>query len=86
MSRRQGKKRWLHLLRGTDKEPAEIFPLRFYFLFLNAKTFILNVDVDSSTNTTVGCTNNTPKPNFFEKRTKIIQNAKTQKRLEIFQN
>ena len=35
----------------------------------------LSTDADSSTNT--------PKPEFFEKREKIIQNAKTQKREEI---
>ena len=34
----------------------------------------------------VGWTKNTQKPEFFEKRKKIIQNAKTQKRLEIWQN
>ena len=39
----------------------------------------LSTDADSSTDTTVGWTKNTQKPNFFEKRKKIIQNAKTQK-------
>ena len=33
-----------------------------------------------------GWTKNTPKPNFFEKTEKIIQNAKTQQSLEICQN
>ena len=46
----------------------------------------LSTDADSSTNTTVGWTKNTQKPNFFEKKEKIIQNTKTQKRLEICQN
>ena len=44
----------------------------------------LSTDADSSTDTTVGWTKNTQKPNFF-KTEKIIQNAKTQKRLEICQ-
>ena len=43
----------------------------------------LSTDVDSSTNTTVGWTKNTQKTEFFEKRKKIVQSAKTQKRLEI---
>ena len=46
----------------------------------------LSADADSSTDAIEGLTKNTPKPNFFEKRKKIIQNAKTQKRLEICQN
>jgi hypothetical protein len=33
-----------------------------------------------------GWTKNTQKPDFSEKRKKIIKNAKTQKRLEICQN
>ena len=41
---------------------------------------------DSSTDTIVGWTKNTQEPDFFEKHRKIIQNAKTQKRLEIFQS
>ena len=45
----------------------------------------LLTDADRSTNTTVGWTKNTQKPDFFEKG-KIIQNAKTQERLEICQN
>ena len=36
----------------------------------------LSTDADSSTNTTVGCTNNTQKPKFFEKWKKL---SKTQK-------
>ena len=36
----------------------------------------LSTDADSSTDTTVGWTKNTPKPNFFEKRKK---SSKTQK-------
>ena len=43
----------------------------------------LSTDADSSTDTTVGWTKNTPKPNFFEKRKK---SSKTQKHLEICQN
>ena len=46
----------------------------------------LSTAADSSTDTTVGWTKNTQKPNFFGKTEKIIQNAKTQKRLEICQN
>ena len=46
----------------------------------------LLTDADSSTDTTVGWIKNIPKPNFFEKRKKIIKNAKTQKCLEICQN
>ena len=40
----------------------------------------LLTDADSSTDTTVGWTKNTQKPNFFEKRKKL---SKMQKRLEI---
>ena len=46
----------------------------------------LSTDADSSTDAIGGLTKNTPKPDFFEKRKKIIQNAKTQKHLEICQN
>ena len=42
-------------------------------------------DADSSTDAIGGWTKNTPKPDFIEKTEKIIQNAKTQKRLEICQ-
>ena len=45
----------------------------------------LSTDADSSTDTTVGWTKNTQKPKFLKNR-KIIQNAKTQKCLEICQN
>ena len=45
----------------------------------------LSTDADSSTDTKVGRSKNTKKPNFFFLRKKIIQNAKTQKRLEICQ-
>ena len=37
----------------------------------------LLTNADSSTDTTVGWTKNTPKPDFFCKMEKIIQNAKT---------
>ena len=50
------------------------------------ETKLLSTDADSSTDTTVGWTKNTQKPIFFEKTEKIIQNAKTQKLLEIGQN
>ena len=43
----------------------------------------LSTDADSSTDAIGGWTKNTQKPIFFEKRKKIIKNAKTQKRLEI---
>ena len=46
----------------------------------------LSTNVDSSTDTTLGWTKNTQKPKLFEKRKKIIQNAKTQKCIEICQN
>ena len=47
----------------------------------------LSTDADSSTDTTVGWTKNTKNPFFFCKnKKKKIQNAKTQKRLEICQN
>ena len=46
----------------------------------------LSTDADSSTDTIVGWTKNTPKPDFFEKWKKIIQKAKTQKGLKICQN
>ena len=45
----------------------------------------LSTDADSSTDTTVGWTKNTPNPNFLNNE-KIIPNAKTQKNLEICQN
>ena len=45
-----------------------------------------STDVDSSTDAIGGWTENTPKPDFFEKRKKIIQNPKTQQHLEICQN
>ena len=44
-----------------------------------------STDADSSTNTTIRWTKNTQTPIFFFKRKKIIQNAKTQKQLEICQ-
>ena len=40
------------------------------------KTKNLSTDADSSTDTTVGWTKNTQKPNFFEKQIKL---SKTQK-------
>ena len=46
----------------------------------------LSTNADSSTDTIIGWTKNTQKPNFFEKTEKIIQNAKTQKHLETCQN
>ena len=46
----------------------------------------LSTDADSSTDTTVGWTKNTRKPNIFEKRKKSSKTQKTQKRLEICQN
>ena len=39
----------------------------------------LSTDADSSTDTKVGWTKNSQKPNFFEKQKKIIQNAQSQK-------
>ena len=46
----------------------------------------LSTDADSSTEAIGRWTKNTSKPDFFEKRKKIIQNAKAQKHLEICQN
>ena len=46
----------------------------------------LSTKADSSTDAIRGWTKSTPKPDFFEKRKKIVQNAKTQKRLEICQD
>ena len=47
----------------------------------------LLTNADSSTDTKVGWTKNTPKPNFFWKMEKITHNAKIKKkRLEICQN
>ena len=51
--------------------------------FRMRETKHLSTDADSSTDTMVGWTKNTPKPDFFEKRKKITKNIKTQKRLEI---
>ena len=45
----------------------------------------LLTDADSSTDAIGGWTKNTPKLDSFSKTEKIIQNAKTQKRLEICQ-
>jgi hypothetical protein len=45
-----------------------------------------STDADSSTDATVGWTKNTQKPKKKFKTEKIIQNGKTQKRLEICQN
>ena len=58
-----------------------IFLHLFFNIFLYKKSRIretkhLLTEADSSTNTTVGCTNNTPKPDFFEKWKK---SSKTQK-------
>ena len=48
-----------------------------YFLKIpHTETKHLSTDADSSTNTTVGWTKNTQKPDFFEKRKK---SSKTQK-------
>ena len=47
---------------------------------------IANAYSADSTDTTVGWTKNTQKPEFINKRKKIIQNGKTQKRLDICQN
>ena len=44
-----------------------------------------STNADNSTNTTIGLIKNTQKPNK-KKTEKIIQNPKTQKRLEICQN
>ena len=46
----------------------------------------LSTDADSSTYTTVGWPKNTQKPKKKIKNGKIIQNGKTQKRREIFQD
>ena len=46
----------------------------------------LSTDANNSTDAIGGWTKNTPKPDFFEKQKKNIQNTKTQKRLEICQN
>ena len=45
----------------------------------------LSTNGDRTTNTTVGWTKNTQKPKFFKNKM-IIQNAKTQKSLDICQN
>ena len=47
------------------------------------ETTQLLTDAESSTNAIRGWTKNTPKPDFFFKQKKIIQKAKTQKRLEL---
>ena len=55
----------------------------FFITFENSRiqeTKHLSADADSSTDTTVGWTKNTQKPNFFEKRKKnhpIRKNSKT---------
>ena len=50
------------------------------------ETSNLSTNADSSTDATVGWTKNTQKPKKKLKTEKIIQNGKTQKRLEICQN
>ena len=62
----------------VDQTPLEKSRIR--------ETKHLSTDADSSSNAIGGWTKNTPKPDFFWKKEKILQNAKTQKRLEICQN
>ena len=51
------------------------------------KRYALRPEVSNPSGSGVsGWTKNTQKPDFFEKTENIIQNAKTQKRLEICQN
>ena len=50
------------------------------------ETSNLSTDANSSTDTTVGWTKNTQKPKNKLKTEKIIENGKTQKRLDICQN
>ena len=50
------------------------------------ETLNLSTNADSSTDTTVGLTKNTQKPKKKIKTEKLIQNGKTQKRLEICKN
>ena len=57
----------------------------FFFKARIRETKHLSTDANSSTNTRVGWTKNTPKRDFLKNK-KIIQNAKTQKHLEICQN
>ena len=54
--------------------------------YLDIYKFIVEQLTANSTDAIGGWTKITPKPNFFEKKEKIIQNAKTQKHLEICQN
>ena len=58
---------------------------RFFKNLAYMRPLNLARNADSSTDTTVGWTKNTQKPNFFLITEKIIQNAKTQNGLEICQ-
>ena len=58
----------------------------YHFLASGGKKSRIRETKHLSTDAIEGWTKNTPKPNFFEKREKIIQNANTQKHLEICQN
>ena len=57
----------------------------FFFKYRIRETSNLSTNADSSADTTVGWTKNTQKPKKI-KTEKIIQNKKTQKRLELCQN
>ena len=67
-------------------EEIHVFLVHSFNKYRIRETKHLLTDADSSTNTTVGWTKNTQKPDIFEKRKKIIQNPKTLKRLKICQN
>ena len=66
-----------------DSESLKILDIRLREV--GEKRPLNGTDADSSTNTTVGWTKNSRKPNFFEKRRKSSKTQKTQKGLEIRQ-
>ena len=83
--------RWTRQAGLVDNRPSTNLLHHFVQknIFLKSRiweTKHLSTDADSSYDTTVGWTKNTPKTQFCWKTEKIIQNAKTQKHLELCKN
>ena len=75
----------INLVNRPGEARAVLHRLYTASLSLQNLCLVLSTDADSSTDTIVGWTKNTPNPNFFFTEN-IIQNAKTQKHLEICKN
>ena len=76
----------LHCPLYNVTETTTLNTLQHYKKSRIRETKHLSTDADSSTDAIGGWTQNTPKPDFLQKQTKIFQKAKTQKHLEICQN